>query len=443
MATPRLLGGRYQVGELVGYGGTGEVHRGRDVRLGRDVAIKMLRPDLFDNDEALLRLRREIRYATRLIHPNIGVISDVGEESGKDASLPYIVMEFINGRTLKEVLAAEGRLLPRRAVEMTADLASALAFVHGHGLVHSAVKPGKVMLTAHGQIKLIGFDLVRAPSGETEELEASSVIGTAAYISPEQATGGSVDARSDIYSTGCTLFALLCGRPPFLGDSPVAVAYQHVRADRPAPSTFNPDVAEAIDAIVLRTMARDPLNRYQSAQDLYADLKRVAASASAPAARRGAATRSRGLLSRRARPTPPMPADRPTGHVFISYSHASDQRYVEKLAAHLVKAGITTWFDKEIISGDRWLTTIVEKLDSCAALIVVMTPESERSSWVGKEVLRALDSATPILPLLLRGRAHFALRDLHFEDVIHGRMPSDAYVARLRSVVADRSRGHA
>ena len=273
MATPRLLGGRYQVGELVGYGGTGEVHRGRDVRLGRDVAIKMLRPDLFDNDEALLRLRREIRYATRLIHPNIGVISDVGEESGKDASLPYIVMEFINGRTLKEVLAAEGRLLPRRAVEMTADLASALAFVHGHGLVHSAVKPGNVMLTAHGQIKLIGFDLVRAPSGETEELEASSVIGTAAYISPEQATGGSVDARSDIYSTGCTLFALLCGRPPFLGDSPVAVAYQHVRADRPAPSTFNPDVAEAIDAIVLRTMARDPLNRYQSAQDLYADLK--------------------------------------------------------------------------------------------------------------------------------------------------------------------------
>ncbi|WP_034591565.1 Stk1 family PASTA domain-containing Ser/Thr kinase, partial [Hamadaea tsunoensis] len=278
MTQARLLGGRYQVGELLGYGGMAEVHRGRDLRLGRDVAIKMLRTDLARDNTFQMRFRREAQNAAALNHPAIVAVYDTGEERGAtNEVLPYIVMEFVAGRTLKEVLAAEGRLMPRRALEITADICAALEFSHRHGIIHRDIKPGNVMLTPNGQVKVMDFGIARAlASGATTMTQTSAVIGTAQYLSPEQARGEAVDARSDVYAAGCVLFELLCGHPPFVGDSPVAVAYQHVREDPRPPSTSNRDVTPDIDAIVLKALAKNPANRYQSAAEMRADLLRAA-----------------------------------------------------------------------------------------------------------------------------------------------------------------------
>ncbi len=279
MTQARLLGGRYQVGELLGYGGMAEVHRGRDLRLGRDVAIKMLRTDLARDATFQMRFRREAQNAASLNHPAIVAVYDTGEEIAPTGeTLPFIVMEFVNGRTLKEVLAAEGRLQPRRALEITADICAALEFSHRHGIIHRDIKPGNVMLTQNGQVKVMDFGIARAlASGATTMTQTSAVIGTAQYLSPEQARGEAVDARSDVYAAGCVLFELLCGHPPFVGDSPVSVAYQHVREDPRAPSEINRDVTPPIDAIVLKALSKNPLNRYQSAGEMRADLLRAAA----------------------------------------------------------------------------------------------------------------------------------------------------------------------
>ncbi|TDB75348.1 Stk1 family PASTA domain-containing Ser/Thr kinase [Micromonospora sp. KC723] len=278
-AQARLLGGRYQVGELLGYGGMAEVHRGRDLRLGRDVAIKMLRADLARDATFQMRFRREAQNAASLNHPAIVAVYDTGEETAPTGeTLPFIVMEFVNGRTLKEVLGVEGRLQPRRALEICADMCAALEFSHRHGIIHRDIKPGNVMLTQTGQVKVMDFGIARAlASGATTMTQTSAVIGTAQYLSPEQARGESVDARSDVYAAGCVLFELLCGHPPFVGDSPVSVAYQHVREAPPTPSDINPDVNPAVDAIVLKALSKNPLNRYQSAGEMRADLLRAAA----------------------------------------------------------------------------------------------------------------------------------------------------------------------
>ncbi|MEU8313509.1 MULTISPECIES: Stk1 family PASTA domain-containing Ser/Thr kinase [unclassified Micromonospora] len=278
-AQARLLGGRYQVGELLGYGGMAEVHRGRDLRLGRDVAIKMLRTDLARDATFQMRFRREAQNAASLNHPAIVAVYDTGEETAPTGeTLPFIVMEFVNGRTLKEVLGVEGRLQPRRALEICADMCAALEFSHRHGIIHRDIKPGNVMLTQTGQVKVMDFGIARAlASGATTMTQTSAVIGTAQYLSPEQARGEAVDARSDVYAAGCVLFELLCGHPPFVGDSPVSVAYQHVREQPPTPSTINPDVNPAVDAIVLKALSKNPLNRYQSAGEMRADLLRAAA----------------------------------------------------------------------------------------------------------------------------------------------------------------------
>jgi serine/threonine-protein kinase len=255
-----------------------EVHRGRDLRLGRDVAIKMLRTDLARDDTFQIRFRREAQNAASLNHPAIVAVYDTGEERGSSGeSLPYIVMEFVNGRTLKELLQVEGRLMPRRALEIVAEICSALEFSHRHGIIHRDIKPGNVMLTQTGQIKVMDFGIARAlaNSGSTMT-QTSAVIGTAQYLSPEQARGEAVDARSDVYATGCVLYELLTGQPPFVGDSPVSVAYQHVREDARPPSLLNRDVPPPIDAVVLKALAKNPHNRYQSAAEMRADVLRAA-----------------------------------------------------------------------------------------------------------------------------------------------------------------------
>ena len=276
-AQARLLGGRYQVGELLGYGGMAEVHKGRDLRLGRDVAIKMLRTDLARDATFQERFRREAQNSAALNHPAIVAVYDTGEEiSAAGEKQPFIVMEFVNGRTLKEVLAAEQRLQQRRALEIIADICAALEFSHRHGIIHRDIKPGNVMITQNGQVKVMDFGIARAlASGATTMTQTSAVIGTAQYLSPEQARGESVDARSDVYAAGCVLFELLVGHPPFVGDSPVSVAYQHVREDPKAPSDINREVSPDVDAIVLKALAKNPLNRYQSAQEMRADALRA------------------------------------------------------------------------------------------------------------------------------------------------------------------------
>jgi beta-lactam-binding protein with PASTA domain/predicted Ser/Thr protein kinase len=276
-AQARLLGGRYQVGELLGYGGMAEVHRGRDLRLGRDVAIKMLRTDLARDATFQERFRREAQNSAALNHPAIVAVYDTGEEiSATGEKLPFIVMEFVAGRTLKEVLAQEQRLQPRRALEIIADICAALEFSHRHGIIHRDIKPGNVMITPTGQVKVMDFGIARAlASGATTMTQTSAVIGTAQYLSPEQARGEPVDARSDVYAAGCVLFELLVGHPPFVGDSPVSVAYQHVREDPKAPSSISRDVSPDVDAIVLKALAKNPINRYQSAQEMRADALRA------------------------------------------------------------------------------------------------------------------------------------------------------------------------
>ncbi|HEY3506740.1 MAG TPA: Stk1 family PASTA domain-containing Ser/Thr kinase [Actinocatenispora sp.] len=277
-ADDRILGARYEVGELLGYGGMAEVHQGRDLRLGRDVAIKMLRTDLARDATFQARFRREAQNAASLNHPAIVAVYDTGEEKGSDGeALPYIVMEFVNGRTLKEVLTAEGNLAPKRALEITADVCAALDFSHKHGIIHRDIKPGNIMLTGSGQVKVMDFGIARAVASTTATMtQTSAVIGTAQYLSPEQARGETVDARSDVYATGCVLFELMTGQPPFTGDSPVSVAYQHVREEPKPPSERSPEVPPDVDAVVLKALAKNPANRYQSAAEMRADLLRAA-----------------------------------------------------------------------------------------------------------------------------------------------------------------------
>ncbi|MHA6797789.1 Stk1 family PASTA domain-containing Ser/Thr kinase [Bounagaea algeriensis] len=276
MSSPRLLSNRYELEDTLGYGGMSEVHRGRDIRLGRDVAVKVLRADLANDPTFQLRFRREAQNAAALNHPAIVAVYDTGETDSDSGPLPYIVMEYVEGRTLRDIVKTEGPLNPRRAMEVMADATAALDFSHKHDIVHRDVKPANIMITESGAVKVMDFGIARALAGEQAAVtQTAAVIGTAQYLSPEQARGESVDARSDVYSAGCVLFELLTGEPPFTGDSPVAVAYQHVREQPRKPSDLNQSVPPPLDAVVLRALSKNPENRYASAADMRSDLVRV------------------------------------------------------------------------------------------------------------------------------------------------------------------------
>ncbi len=271
---PTVLGGRYELGPRIGSGGMADVFRGTDVRLGRDVAVKVLRADLARDPSFQARFRREAQAAASLNASTIVPVFDTGTD---DADVPYIVMEFVDGRTLREVLTEEGRLLPQRALEVTADVCAALEAAHAAGIVHRDIKPGNVMLNRAGDVKVMDFGIARAAADSSAMTQTAAVIGTAAYLSPEQARGEHVDSRSDLYSTGCLLYELITGAPPFTGDSPVAVAYQHVREDPTPPSAYDETLSPEVDAVVLKAMAKNPANRYQSAGEMREDLLRAAA----------------------------------------------------------------------------------------------------------------------------------------------------------------------
>ncbi|RZQ64971.1 Stk1 family PASTA domain-containing Ser/Thr kinase [Amycolatopsis suaedae] len=276
MSAPRLLSNRYQLGDAIGYGGMSEVHHGHDVRLGREVAIKVLRADLARDPQFQERFRREAQNAAALNHPAIVAVYDTGETPTEYGPLPYIVMEYVNGRTLRDIVKTEGPLQQKRAMEVMADVCAALDFSHRHGIIHRDVKPANVMITTTGAVKVMDFGIARAMhDGQAAMTQTAAVIGTAQYLSPEQARGESVDARSDVYAAGCVLYELVTGEPPFTGDSPVAVAYQHVREDPQPPSAVNPAVSPELDAVVLKALAKGPANRYQSAAEMRSDLVRT------------------------------------------------------------------------------------------------------------------------------------------------------------------------
>ncbi|SDF98067.1 serine/threonine protein kinase [Blastococcus aurantiacus] len=278
MTTPQVLGERYEIGGVLGRGGMAEVHLGRDLRLGREVAVKVLRSDLARDPSFQVRFRREAQASASLNHPAIVAVYDTGEDRTALGATPYIVMEYVEGETLRDVLRREGHLSPERAMTLAADICGALDFSHRNGIVHRDVKPGNVMITPQGTVKVMDFGIARAVSDSAATMTSTAaVIGTAQYLSPEQARGESVDARSDVYSLGCMLYELATGAPPFTGDSPVSVAYQHVREDPRLPSSINPEVPPELDAILLKAMSKNPANRYQSAADMRNDLLRALA----------------------------------------------------------------------------------------------------------------------------------------------------------------------
>jgi eukaryotic-like serine/threonine-protein kinase len=277
--TPRVLAGRYEVGELVGRGGMAEVHIGHDTRLGRTVAIKVLRSDLARDPSFLTRFRREAQSAAALNHPAVVAVYDTGEDihqnaAGEDVHVPFIVMEYVEGHTVRDILT-DGAAVPiEEAVEITVGVLSALEYSHHAGIVHRDIKPANVMITPTGAVKVMDFGIARAMADSASTMTAThAVIGTAQYLSPEQARGEQVDTRSDLYSTGCMLFELLTGRPPFQGDSPVAVAYQHVGQEPQRPSEVATDVPDVLDRITLKALTKDRDHRYSTAAEFRRDLE--------------------------------------------------------------------------------------------------------------------------------------------------------------------------
>jgi beta-lactam-binding protein with PASTA domain/tRNA A-37 threonylcarbamoyl transferase component Bud32 len=268
--TPRVFSERYELNHLIARGGMAEVYRARDRLLDRPVALKVLFPELSVDRSFVERFRREAQAAANLSHPNIVPVFDWGEDSGTY----FIVMEFIDGRPLSSILKTAGPLSAERTADVGAHVAAALGYAHKHGVIHRDVKPGNVLITDDGQVKVTDFGIARAINTEESLTQTGAVMGTATYFSPEQAEGIGVDARSDIYSLGVVMFEMATGRPPFLGETPVAVASKHVRDHPPAPRELNPAIPTTFEAIILKSMAKDPAHRYTTAEELRADLLR-------------------------------------------------------------------------------------------------------------------------------------------------------------------------
>src|SRR5438046_4789178 len=260
----RVFNARYEIKQHVARGGMAEVFLARDLLLDRPVALKVLFPEFAADRSFVERFRREARAAAGLNHPSIVSIYDWGEQD----STYFIVMEYVEGRTLRDVIRREGPLLPERAADIAGDIAAALAFAHQNGIFHRDVKPGNVLLSPTGQVKVTDFGIARAADAAQESLtQTGTVMGTATYFSPEQAQGHPVDARSDVYALGVVIYEMVAGRPPFVGDNPVSIAYLHVRETPLPASRHNPDVPPPLEAVIMKTLAKNPANRYSSAED--------------------------------------------------------------------------------------------------------------------------------------------------------------------------------
>jgi eukaryotic-like serine/threonine-protein kinase len=329
-SSPTTVGGRYELGDLLGRGGMAEVRRAVDRRLGRPVAVKQLRTDFATDPTFQARFRREAQSAAGLNHPTIVAVYDTGEETDPltGVSVPYIVMELVEGQTLRDVLREGRKILPERALELTQGVLDALSYSHKAGIVHRDIKPANVMLGPGGGVKVMDFGIARAVADTSATMtQTAAVIGTAQYLSPEQARGETVDARSDLYSAGCLLYELLVGRPPFVGDSPVSVAYQHVREAPVPPSQLDPEITPEIDAVVLKALAKDPADRYQSAREMKADITRLLSGEQTTAQRTTAVVPlAAGAMAANAYDTPTHVAGPPT----VLPPEAQEEEYEEE-----------------------------------------------------------------------------------------------------------------
>jgi len=268
--TPTAYNGRYELLTHIARGGMAEVYLARDLLLDRSVALKVLFPELSIDHLFVERFRREAQAAARLSHPNIVSVYDWGQAD----TTYFIVMELVDGEALSTLLRAQGALPPERAVSIAMAVASALDYAHRHGVVHRDIKPGNVLLAEDGQVKVTDFGIARAANADDSLTQTGAVMGTASYFSPEQAQGESLDGRTDIYSLGVVLYEMVTGQVPFRAETPLAIAYKHVREDPVPPRALNPAVAPDLDAVILKCLEKDPNRRYQNAESLRQDLQR-------------------------------------------------------------------------------------------------------------------------------------------------------------------------
>lgn len=272
----RQLGGRYQLGPMIGTGGMADVYLAEDLRLHREVAIKILRSDLARDPAFVTRFNKEALAVAALNHPGIVAVYDSGQEKTTSGVMPYIVMEYVEGKTLRELLHDGDRLLFDRAIEIVEGILNALSYSHKSGIVHRDIKPGNIMITESGAVKVMDFGIARALADAGATLTSTwNIVGTAQYLSPEQATGGQADLRSDLYSVGCLFYELISGQPPFSGETPVAIAYQHVSAPLIPVTSLTTGLDPAIDSFFEVALAKSPEDRYQNAASMLKDLKRL------------------------------------------------------------------------------------------------------------------------------------------------------------------------
>ncbi len=352
----RVLSDRYRIIRHLARGGMADVYEAEDTLLGRSVAVKLLHANFASDDAFVARFRREAQAAANLSHPNIVAIYDWGQDEGTY----FMVMELIRGRTLREIVKSEGALLPRRSAEIAAEAAAALTIAHQHGVYHRDIKPGNIMITDDGTVKVTDFGIARALDDSEELTRTGAVIGTATYFSPEQAQGLPADERSDVYSLGIVLYEMLAGKPPFTGESPVAVAYQHVSEQAPAPDSVNPDVPREIAAISEHAIRKKPDDRYQSADEFRTDLLRYLGGNEPIAAAALLAAAPTAMISASA-PPPPLIGDPSSTMTFEEPQEERSQAgYWAAVGALIVILLLGLWLLLRLLSGGEAATGTVE-----------------------------------------------------------------------------------
>ncbi|MGA0986238.1 MAG: Stk1 family PASTA domain-containing Ser/Thr kinase [Candidatus Nanopelagicales bacterium] len=352
MSETRKLANRYELGEPIGRGGMADVFEAFDTRLNRTVAIKILRSDLAHDPAFIARFRKEAQAAAALNHPTIVAVYDTGEDiygEGRSATnVPYIVMEYVDGTTLRDIIKSGRKLPPERGLRIIAGVLDALAYSHRHGIIHRDIKPANIMIARSGEVKVMDFGIARALADASNTMTGGqTVMGTAQYLSPEQAKGEAVDARSDLYSAGVLLYELLTGKPPFSGESPVAIAYQHVSEIPTYPSEIDPAIPKSVDSVVMHALNKSAKDRYQSAEEFQADVERIMAGIP---------------ISKESQPKPkPQPVSKTTAPVRTK-TRGTSVLVLLALAGVFV-GGVTVWLAMQIFGFDANSRTIVPSLE--------------------------------------------------------------------------------